>query len=38
MKKAFRENGIEDVPVYNEAEIIAGIEYLKIMPLVLRDH
>ncbi|MBI6035182.1 S8 family peptidase [Clostridium perfringens] len=28
-EKAFRENGIEDVPVYNEAEIIAGIEYLK---------
>ncbi|MGO4933797.1 S8 family peptidase [Clostridium perfringens] len=28
-EKAFRENGIEDVTVYNEAEIIAGIEYLK---------
>ncbi|MFY8262182.1 S8 family peptidase [Clostridium perfringens] len=28
-EKAFRENGIEGIPVYNEAEIIAGIEYLK---------
>ncbi|XZI43508.1 S8 family peptidase [Clostridium perfringens] len=28
-EKAFRENGIESIPVYNEAEIIAGIEYLK---------
>ncbi|EGT3599101.1 S8 family peptidase [Clostridium perfringens] len=28
-EKAFKENGIENVPVYNETEIIAGIEYLK---------
>ncbi|ELC8442005.1 S8 family peptidase [Clostridium perfringens] len=28
-EKEFRENGIENVPIYNESEIIAGIEYLK---------
>ncbi len=28
-EKEFKENGIEDVPVYNEAEILAGVEYLK---------
>ncbi len=28
-EKMFRENGIEYVPVYNESEIVAGIEYLK---------
>lgn len=28
-EKEFRENGIENVPIYNESEIIAGVEYLK---------
>ncbi|EJT6476453.1 S8 family peptidase [Clostridium perfringens] len=35
-EKAFRENGIENVPVYNEVEIIAGIEYLKNYALSLK--
>ncbi|EJT6149593.1 TPA: S8 family peptidase [Clostridium perfringens] len=35
-EKAFRENGIENVPVYDEVEIVAGVEYLKNYALSLK--